>query len=119
MSENCECATWAVVDMAALARGNGHNPACSKYAASEMKLFRINGNDWWMAPTMEEAIAAAMESYGMSRDDVTEEPAQVSDKELCELVFVDDDGSRRSFAEEFVRRQRENPTIHLFASTEF
>lgn len=52
MSEtNCECGTWACMDLQALMLGNGHNPTCAHYKANQgavsLLAQLITGIEWW------------------------------------------------------------------------
>lgn len=87
-----------------------------------MRVFKLNECDWYMAETLEQAIASYMLETGLPRDEAADEPRELTAEEMQRLVFVDDDNHvnevRRSFAEELGRRLATDPRPQLFASTE-
>lgn len=99
--------------------GNGHHPNCQHYARTDVKVWKINDYEWAMAPTLDEAIQAVCDMTGVDRDDVADEPHELTDEELLRLKFVDEDESKRSFAEELNRRVAQGIRVQYFASTEY
>jgi hypothetical protein len=84
-----------------------------------MKVFSLNDCDWWLAPDLDSAIAAAMRESGLDRDEAVNNPQELSASDLGRLVFRDNDGSKRTFAEQLERELgRDATTVRLFASTE-
>jgi hypothetical protein len=82
------------------------------------KVYRLNDYEWWMATSLEEAIAAAMKETGLPRDEASDDPYELSNEDLQRLIFRDDDGNRRTFAEELIRRAESDPRPHCFAAEE-
>jgi hypothetical protein len=81
-----------------------------------MKVFKINKFDFYMAPTLEEAITQAMADSGLSRDEAINEPRECTAEELQRLVYGDDDGNGRTFQEELDRRLAACARTEMFAS---
>lgn len=84
-----------------------------------MKVFKINDYDWWMAPTLEAAIEAAVQETGIPADELVEDPYELTPEAMQRLTFTDDDGSKRTFRQELERRLGEDPRVQCFASTEY
>ncbi len=84
-----------------------------------MKVFQINDCDWYMAPTLEGAIQQAMSDSGLPRDEVCDSPRELSEADMDDLTFTDDEGNRRTFTEELRRRLTAGARTEMFASTEF
>ena len=85
-----------------------------------MKVFQLNDCDWWMAPTLEAAIEAAVQETGIPADELVEDPHELTAADMRRLWIMADDGAReRTFAAELERRLREDPRVQLFASTEY
>jgi hypothetical protein len=78
--------------------------SASAAAGQPMKVFALDDIEWWAGPSLEACVAAGKAACG---DDCYDEPddyAELDDAAMQRLVFVDDDGTRRSFAEELARR---------------
>ncbi len=97
-----------------------------------MHIYRLNDYEWYMAPSLEEAITAAMQTTGSSREDVFTSDGShlpLTDAELDTLRYVDADepGSdepeegwpNRSFREELAKRVAAGCGAEVFASTEY
>jgi hypothetical protein len=95
-----------------------------------MHIYRLNDTEWWMAPSLEEAITAAMEQTHCAREDVADTDArQLTDEELDSMQFVDADepGSEepsegwpsRTFREELAQRVAAGCGAEVFATTEW
>lgn len=95
-----------------------------------MHIYRLNDLEWWMAPSLEEAITAATHLTGLAREDVIDDQChQLTDVELDTLRFADTDepGSdepdegwpNRSFREELVKRVAAGHGAEMFATTEW
>lgn len=82
------------------------------------RVWRLDESNWWLAPSLEEAVADAMRQTGLPRDEVCESPRELKPDELRSLTFTDDDEVRRSFADELTRRRESGPRTELFASRE-
>ncbi len=90
------------------------------------RVFQLNDCDWWIARTLEEAIADCKRETGMEDRDFTE-ARELTEGELDRLKFIEDrelpkkEWVRRTFREELARRSaapyEESPG--LFASTEY
>lgn len=84
-----------------------------------MKVFQLNDYEWYMAPTLEEAIDEAVRLTGLPRDEAADDDAcEVTSEDMQRLRFKEDDGSVRTFAEELTRRISAGAKTELFASTE-
>lgn len=86
-----------------------------------MKVYRVNDCEWYMALTLDEAIAKAMEDSGLPRDEAADGDAcEVSPDEMNRLIFVeDDDLTKRTFAEELALRVADGQPAQAFATTEY
>lgn len=85
-----------------------------------MKLFKINDCDWWMAPTLEEAVEDAKGYYG-DHPDMWEDARELTDKEMDSTIYSDyetDPPNTRTFREELNLRIAAGAKIELFATTE-
>lgn len=89
---------------------------------SGFKIFQMNDCDWWMAPTLEEAVRDVKETYG-DEPEMWEDAHELTEAGLDKMQFTDfdDDGDpiKRSFREELQRRIAAGPKTEMFASTEF
>ena len=90
----------------------------------EPHIYRVNDCDWYAAYSLEEAIGACCEDTGMSRGEACDEPYQVSEADMDQLVYVDDPGTgesvRRTFREELARMVGVGGLIPgFFATTEY
>jgi hypothetical protein len=85
------------------------------------RVFRLNECEWYMARTLEEAIAEYRSVMGLAEHEVAsylDRPRELTDQELDRLQFCDYEQSpptRRSFREELAARA---PAPQFFASTE-
>lgn len=90
-----------------------------------MKIFKMNDCDWWMAPTLEEAIQGVKTEHPMDWEDMIEDPKELTDAQLDSHKFRldegEEDGERKhcSFREELDRRVAAGSKTELFASTEY
>lgn len=62
----------------------------------EVKVFRLNDCDWWAAHSLEEAIKDGAACMGLTEDEVADEPRELTEKEMDEFDFVDENGERQS-----------------------
>lgn len=94
----------------------------------QLRVFRVNDCEWWLATTMEQMKVDYLATVGqMPDEEAFDEPHELSDDELCKLHFVDTDdneapikASRRTFHEELRRQIKSDPiTPRLFACTEY
>lgn len=85
-----------------------------------MKIFKMNDCDWWMAPTLEEAVADIKEYYGVDEFDFTEnEPRELTEEEMDRIMFRGEDGEPvHSFREELRQRVELGQGTQMFGSTE-
>lgn len=74
------------------------------------------GEEWYLARTEDEAIAAANTQWGGTDIECAE---RLSDSDLDRMTFTDEDGTKRSFREEMNRQLGEDPSPGAFASTDF
>ncbi len=91
-----------------------------KAAEVEMKVWQLNECDWWLAPSVGAAIDEAMKQSGLPFDELVPSPNyvhQLDGDDLRRLVFVADDGTRRSFHDEYYAQiVADSSTVRLFAS---
>jgi hypothetical protein len=89
-----------------------------------MKVFRVNDCEWYMAPTLEEAVQKCMDDCKLPRDEAVDDPRECTPEEMGRLTFMDDvynpeKSERRTFAEELARRIAAGKGTEMFATTEF
>lgn len=84
-----------------------------------MKVFRINDYEWYMAPTLQEAIQKSISDTRLPEDEATDDPREITEEALNDLIFVDNDGNKRTFAEELQRRVALGRQTEIFASSEY
>lgn len=98
-----------------------------------MKVFRMNDCDWWMAPTLTQAVVAYVRHCGCTISDNpdTEElkkfegaeldgPCELSEAELESHNYIDERlRESHSFKVELEKRIREGARSEIFATTEF
>ena|ERR1051326_5521787 len=58
----------------------------------QMKIYRMNDCEWWLANSLEDAIASMKKSYGRGFDanESLSDPRELRDEELDRLKFCDD-----------------------------
>jgi hypothetical protein len=93
------------------------------------RVFKVNDCDWYIARTLEEAIATWVRDTGWNDCDDFEDARELSEAELDRLKFIEDrelpreDWVRRTFREELDRRSAsgapEDRKPGMFASTEY
>lgn len=84
-----------------------------------MKVFQLNECDWYMAPTLDEAIEMSTRDSGLPRDEAADDDArECTPEEMGRLKFRDDDDTVRTFQEELDRRIAAGARTEMFASTE-
>lgn len=87
-----------------------------------MRVFQLNDCEWWVGESAQACLDAALQEYGRETfDEVMEghNPHEIEIPALHKLQFNDDDGSKRSFAEQLQREIAEGGKFpRLFASTE-
>jgi hypothetical protein len=92
------------------------------------RVFQLSDYEWWIARTLEEAIADSMKESGCGPEGY-EDAAEVSDEAMDRLKFIEnpelprEDWVRRTFREELARRAASDEPCDrkpgLFASTEW
>lgn len=91
-----------------------------------MKIFRLNDCEWWMAETLEEAIAGYTEMMGPSDDDYFDEAHEIPESDYDRLKFHGERRNERGQMEEHISTFREEmnrlvalgKTSCYFATTE-
>ena len=69
-----------------------------------IKVFALDDIEWWAGESLEACLAAARDQCG---DECYREAwcqHEVSEAGMHRLIFLDEDGSKRTFAEELQRR---------------
>lgn len=95
-----------------------------------MHIYRLNEYEYWRATSLEEAIATAMTSCGLSREEVIDDQChELTDTELDTLRFIETDepGSEeppegwpeRSFREQLALEDAAGAEAGIFAGTEW
>lgn len=81
----------------------------------------MNDCDWWIAPSLEEAVADVYKYYNCDDKYMVEEPRKLTAKELDSLKFVVDAEPPKviSFREELNNRIKMGAKTEIFASTEY
>src|SRR4051794_20378265 len=90
-------------------------------AGVRMRVWQLTDSDWWMAPSLGEAIEAAVKMYGLPVSEVIDDDCgEVSQEGMEELTFADESGKERvtrTYREELERRVATNPVTQHFASS--
>lgn len=88
--------------------------------APTMKVFALDDVEWWAGPSLEACVAAGKAACGAECYDEPDDYAELDDAAMQRLVFIDEDGTRRSFAEELARRVAAGePFPQPFAATDW
>jgi hypothetical protein len=92
---------------------------------ANMRIFRMNDCDWWLATTLEAAKADYKHQTGIDLEDI-EDAREVTEEEMDRLKFIENyDGPKsgwikRTFREELQRRITDGEAKPgCFASTEY
>lgn len=89
---------------------------------NDIKIFRMNDCDWWMAPSIEEAKKDFISNYGDDQLDESE-IEELNDDALDGLFYIEDwcepTERRISFREALALRVAEGCHTELFATTEY
>lgn len=86
-----------------------------------MKIYKLNEYEWWAADSLEEAKQACLKQTGMDESEAIEDPYELSEEEMDNLFFIDDEGPERrtitfqQALDELMSRGQKFPCI--FAST--
>jgi len=93
------------------------------------KVYEMNGCDWWIDYSVEEAKKNYLEFTGMKETDVKEDweegwPVELNDEQINRLKYVPDPydyphEDKRTFKEEMKRRIEANDVPSFFATTEY
>jgi hypothetical protein len=62
-----------------------------------LKIFQLNEYEWWTAETLEDALEVACEESGLSLEEVSDSPTELTDDELDKLKFFYDPYSKDEF----------------------
>lgn len=91
-----------------------------------LHVFRLNDYEWWLAETLEQAMAEAAIQWGpydvlqCIADEMYDEPSRLTEAALASRTFVDECGCKTTFAKELdTQRMLDNKTPRLFACTEW
>lgn len=91
-----------------------------------IKIYKLNGCDWYAAFDMESAIEQACKDTGLDREELIEDPRELEPSELDHLIFVDEEQDGEGEKRRFTFRQQLNNYIingekppFMFASTEY
>lgn len=81
-----------------------------------VKLFRVNGCDWWAGETLERTL----EAYRVETGEEPDEPCEVSEEEMLSLSFTEEGQKPMSFRAALVKALRADPPLPcFFASSEW
>ena len=104
-------------------------PNVAAPTTSVYKVFQLNDVEWWMAPSLEEAITEAVRQTGLVREDVFDESCahELTDEELDKLVFdwgsefgkFNDPDYQHSFRKELKDRIEDGSRTEVFAVTDY
>ena len=72
---------------------------------ARIRIYRMDDLEWWAGESLAACVAEGRRQCGDDcyPDDPSEQH-EVSDEAMRSLVFIDDDGSKRTFAEELTLR---------------
>lgn len=71
---------------------------------SEVRVYRMDDMEWWAGASLADCVAEGRRQCGDECYPDDDEQHELSDAEMQRLTFVDEDGSKRTFAEELARR---------------
>jgi hypothetical protein len=89
-----------------------------------IKVFQLNGYEWWAGEDFESCVARAMADEGLEREDLLDgEEHELTETEMGKLIFHDEGDeapSCRTFARELARTIDRGATFPcFFATTEY
>lgn len=86
-----------------------------------IRVYRLDDCDWWAGESLQACLKEARAQCG--EDCYPDDPSiqhELSDQTMQVMKFTDEDGEKRSFAEELSRRIAAGDEFpQLFASTEY
>ena len=73
--------------------------------ARRIRVYSMDDMEWWAGESLDDCVAEGRRQCGDEcYPDDPDEQRELSDEEMQRLTFMDEDGSKRTFAEELVRR---------------
>lgn len=69
-----------------------------------IKVFALDDIEWWAGESLEACLAAARDQCGDECYREESDQHEVSADSMKRLTFIDEDGSKRTFADELQRR---------------
>lgn len=89
------------------------------------RIFYVNEYEWWIGDcTPKELLAAYLKETGVTREEALDDddpealPRELSDQELDRLIYVDEDGTSRTFREQLAIDGEDGMKPDSFANTE-
>lgn len=70
---------------------------------TKIKVFQMDDIEWWAGESQEACVAEGKRQCGPDCYDEPDEYRELTEADMQHLQFVDEDGSKRSFAEELAR----------------
>lgn len=86
------------------------------------KVWVLNDCDWWMAPTLEQAINDYLRETGVDFIEAVpdlNDCVALSEDEMKTMSYEDDDGVKTTFFNVYQRYLSEGKVSNFFASTEY
>lgn len=89
-------------------------------ASEPIRVFALDDVEWWAGRSLEECLAAARELCGQDCYSEPGDMGEVSGEAMQKMMFHDEDGTVRPFAQELQRRIAAGEQFpQHFASTEW
>ena len=84
-----------------------------------MKIFKLNDCDWWIGPNLEVCKTDCADLMG-DADCVESDAYELSNEELDQLTFIDEQDNKRTFREQLsIEVAKGGAFPRPFASTEY
>ena len=81
-----------------------------------IKVFALTSEEWWLGETLEDAIADCIQETGCSREEIIDNPRELTAEDMLKLTFRKEDGTKCSFLQAFYERMCEGSHNGCFAS---
>lgn len=76
--------------------------------ARRIRVYRMDDMEWWVGESLVDCVAEGRRQCGDEcYPDDPDEQYELSDEQMQRLTFMDDDGSKRTFAEQLAREVAE------------
>lgn len=92
----------------------------SGHTAPTIKVFALDDIEWWAGESLKSCLEEARRQAGADCYPESSDQHEVSDEAMQVLIFEDEDGTRRTFAEQLLREIASGASFPcIFAATEW